>query len=99
MALTSAQRKQLRTLAHHLEPIVLVGKQGVSDALVRSAADALDAHELVKLKFNEHKDEKRTLLDEIALRTGAEVVGLVGHVATLYKWQADDTKRKINLPK
>lgn len=99
MALTSAQRKQLRALAHHLEPIVLVGKQGASDALVRSAADALDAHELVKLKFNEHKDGKRALLDEIALRTGAEVVGIVGHVATLYKWQADDTKRKINLSK
>jgi RNA-binding protein len=99
MSLTSGQRKMLRSLAHHLEPVVLVGKQGVTDTLVRSASEALEAHELVKVRFNEFKDEKQALAEEIARRTGAEVVGIVGHVATLYKRQQDPDKRLIDLPK
>ncbi len=98
MALTSSQRKQLRSLAHHIEPLVLVGKHGASDGLIQSAADALDAHELVKVRFNEFKDEKQALLAEITERTGAEVVGVIGHVAVIYKQQEDEEKRKIVLP-
>lgn len=97
--LTSNQRKFLRGLAHHLEPLVLVGKKGITDSFIRSVAEALDDHELIKLKFNERKDEKKELMAEIIRRTGAESVGLVGHVATIYKWQSDDQKRKIELPK
>ncbi len=97
MALTSSQRKQLRSLAHHIEPLVLVGKHGASDGLIKSAADALDAHELVKVRFNEFKDEKKALLADITERTGAELVGLIGHVAVIYKQQEDELKRKINL--
>lgn len=96
--LTSQQRKHLRSLAHHLEPLVLIGRAGASDMLVRSAADALDAHELIKVKFNEHKEEKRALTDDIAFRTGAEVVGIIGNTAILYKRQADEEKRKVELP-
>lgn len=98
-AITSSQRKFLRGLAHHLEPLVLVGKKGITDSFVRSVAEALDDHELIKLKFNEFKDDKKEFLAEILRRTGAESVSLVGHVATIYRWQADDQKRKIELPK
>jgi RNA-binding protein len=97
MPLTGAQRKFLRSLAHSLEPLALLGKQGLSDGFVNSVAAALDAHELVKVRFNEFKDDKRALLDELAARTESEVVGLVGHVATLYKRQEDDQRRKIDL--
>ena len=96
--LTSAQRKYLRAAAHHLEPIVLVGKQGITDMLVRSAAQALAAHELVKVRFNDHKDEKQALSAEIARRTASQLVGTIGHVATFYRPHDEPEKRKLVLP-
>lgn len=96
--LSSAQRKFLRGLAHHLDPVVLVGKQGVSDMLVRAILEALEAHELIKIRFNEFKNEKKKLTDEIARRTGAEIAGMIGHVAILFRPHPDPEKRKITLP-
>ena len=96
--LTSSQRKYLRKLGHHLDPVIIVGKQGVTDMLVRAVSDALEHHELVKIKFNEFKDEKKGLIDEVERRTGARIVGMIGHVALLYKENADEEKRKIVFP-
>ena len=64
--LTSSQRKFLRSRAHHLDPAVLVGKQGVTDTLVRAAQQSLEAHELIKIRFNEFKEEKRELAEPAA---------------------------------
>ena len=96
--LTSIQRKYLRSLAHHLDPLVLVGKQGVTDTLIAAADDALLAHELIKVRFNDHKDEKKALVQKIAEGTGAQVAGIVGHVATLYRPHPEEDKRRIVLP-
>ena len=96
--LTSSQRKFLRSRAHHLDPLILVGKQGVTDSLVRATSEALDDHELIKVRFNEFKDEKKELAEQIAFRTASQIVGMIGHVAIMYRWQSDDEKRKIELP-
>ncbi len=95
--INSAQRKQLRAMAHHLEPLILVGNGGVSDSLVKATSEVLDAHELIKVRFNEHKDQKKELIQELADRTGSLQVGMIGHVGILYKWQPDDEKRKVEL--
>ena len=96
--LTSAQRKYLRQLGHHLDPVIIVGKQGVTDMVVRAVTEALEHHELIKIRFNEFKDEKRELTDEIERRTGCHVAGMIGHVALLYKQNPDEEKRKIVFP-
>ena len=96
--LTSNDRKYLRSLAHHLKPVVYVGKQGVTDNLVAATDEALEALELVKVKFNEFKDEKGRLADEIETRTGAALVDIIGNVAILYREQEDEEKRRITLP-
>jgi len=96
--LTSTQRKYLRQVGHHLDPVVIIGKQGVTDMLVRAVTQTLEAHELVKVRFNEFKDQKRALAEEIEQRTGSHIVGMIGHVALFYKQQPDDEKRKIELP-
>lgn len=95
--LTSQQRKQLRSLAHHLDPLILVGKQGCTHALVRATGEALDDHELVKVKFNDFKDQKGEIIEELLRRTGGELVGAIGHVVILYREQPDPEKRKIVL--
>lgn len=96
--LSSAQRKYLRAQAHHLDPVILIGKQGLSDMVVRAVADALEAHELIKVRFNEFKDDKGELIDQIVQRTNCAVAGKIGHVAILYKRQSNPEKRKIQLP-
>ena len=96
--LTSADRKYLRSLAHELKPLVQVGKGGINDGLIASLNEVLDQHELVKVRFLEFKEEKKTLAVEIAKRAGCEQVGMIGHIAIYYREQEDEEKRKIKLP-
>ena len=96
--LTSSQRSFLKSQAHHLGPVVYVGKKGLSEELVEAVDEALDAHELIKIKFNEHKREKREIVAALVKQTGSVQVGLIGNVAILFRQQAEEEKRKIQLP-
>ena len=84
LTLTSRQRKHLRGLAHSLEPIVQVGRGGVTDAVLASVGDALLAHELVKVRLYEPED-KHGDADRLAAGTDAVLCGLVGHTVILYR--------------
>ncbi len=96
--LTGAQRRYLRSLAHHLDPICFVGKNGLTDAVVQAIGVAFDTHELLKLKFIDGKKEKRELSAAIEQRTNSAVVGLIGNIAILYRQHTDPEKRRIQLP-
>ncbi len=96
--LSGQQRNYLRAHAHSLDPIVLVGKQGVTDTLINAAQQALEAHELIKVKFNDFKKEREALTADICERTGAQTVAIIGNVAILYRQQDDEEKRRIILP-
>jgi len=96
-SLTPAQREQLRSLAHHLKPLVFLGHQGVTDALIAAVDENLTAHELIKVKFNDHKDEKRMLSAEIVERSESAMVGILGNVLTLYRPHSQEEKRRIRL--
>jgi RNA-binding protein len=96
--LTSAQRKYLRAKAHHLDPVVMVGKKGLTDELIGALDQALESHELVKLRFQDCKDEKEALLEDIMQRTGCAMAGLIGHVAILFRQQQDSDKQRYDLP-
>ena len=96
--LTGAQRKYLRGMAHYLKPVVQVGKNGLTDAVVESIDEALDIHELIKVRISDPGGQKRELSHEIADRTGSAWVGMVGFVLTLYRQQGDPEKRTIELP-
>jgi RNA-binding protein len=92
------QRRHLRGLAHGLQPVVMIGKDGLSDAVVAKTEAELVAHELIKVRFGDWKDEKRELLAELAARTRAELVGLVGHVGILFRQNREPKKRRIRVP-
>lgn len=96
--LTGAQKKYLRGLAHSLKPLVRVGRNGLTDGLVASLDEALDSHELVKLKFTDHQDQKRELAAEIDDRLGSVQAGAIGHVVIFYRQARDPEKRTIRLP-
>ena len=89
MTLSNPQIRQLKALAQRLEPVVYVGKAGVTDALLASVEQALNDHELIKIKFTAFKEQRKSLATEIAELTHSELVWIVGHVAVLYRAQPD----------
>lgn len=97
--LKGSERTYLRGLAHHLKPVVIVGEQGITDQLIQATNEALDLHELIKVKFNSFKEQKKTLAQDIEERTQSEMVGMIGHIAMFYRQQPDPEKRKIQVPK
>ena len=85
-------------MAHHLDPVVMVGKNGVTKNVLNMTDSALKSHELIKIKFVELKDQKKDITEEISGKTKSEIVGMIGHMAILYKQNPDKEKRKVNLP-
>jgi len=83
-ALRGFQRRHLRKLAHPLKPVVHVGEAGVSPPVLGALEQALDDHELVKVRLHEPEDKKE-LARILARETGAELCGLVGHTVILYR--------------
>jgi len=94
------QKKYLRGLAHKLQPVVYIGQKGVTDAVCDSLEEALNSHELIKVKFIENKEKavKKEICAQLELRSHAALAGLIGHVAILYRPHPDTDKRKISLP-
>ncbi len=94
------QRSYLRSLAHDLDPVVFIGQNGITEAVERSINEALDAHELIKLKFIEFKkkEQKDQISQGIEERTGCQMVGMIGHVAIFYRRHKEAKKRKIRVP-
>lgn len=96
--ITNKDRRYLRSLAQTLKPVVVVGKLGLTDALAGAVDRALNEHELIKVKFNDFKDDKQALVLELEQRTGCAVCTIIGHVAVLYRPHPDEEKRRITLP-
>ena len=92
--MTSSQRKILSSAASNLNPLVIVGQNGLTDGIVQKVAKVIDDHELIKVKFNEFKEEKKDLTADLCAQTGAEFVRIIGNVAILYKESSDPDKRK-----
>ena len=95
--LKGSQRKYLRSLAHHLKPVVMVGKNGVSEKLMASVNAALNDHELIKVKFVEFKEDKKEISKEIEQSTKSEVVEIIGNIAIFYRQHPQPELRKIKV--
>ncbi|MEO5345694.1 MAG: ribosome assembly RNA-binding protein YhbY [Magnetococcus sp. YQC-9] len=96
--LTGQQRKYLRGLAHGFQPVVWIGKEGLTLNLMLEVERALEDHELIKIKFNEFKEEKSLFCEEIVAATGCAQAGMIGHVAIFYRPRREVNKRRIVLP-
>ena len=97
MSLSGKQRRYLRALGHAMNPVVQIGRAGLSDEVVQAIAAALEQHELIKIKLASGSDHHR---DEVAERaasaTGAEVAQVLGNTVLLYR--AHPEKPVIALP-
>ena len=97
MELNSKQRKDLEKYAHNLQPVVIVGGAGVSDGVIKMVDNSLTAHELIKIKFNEYKDEKKKLTDDICNKCDATLVRIIGNIAIIYRQAEKIEDRKFKL--
>lgn len=95
--LTGAQRRYLRGQGSLIRPHVFVGKNGLAEPVVKAIDEALDDHELIKVRFLDFKDEKKNLSADIEKLCGCEMVGMVGHVAVFFRRHSDPEKRRISL--
>lgn len=101
MELTSKQRAYLRGLANTLEPIVIIGKDGIGENLVKQANDALEARELIKCRVLENSMlTAREACDTLSVLTRSEQVQVIGTRFVLYRpTHRKDKKDRILLPK
>jgi putative RNA-binding protein, YhbY family len=98
MALSSSQIRYLRSLAHDLHPVVMLGNKGATEAVAKELNLALDIHELVKVKLSGgDKEQRQAQIDFLTAGTQAEQVHLIGHVVVLFRRNADEPK--IALPR
>ena len=97
MPLNGKQRRYLRGLGHDLEPVVMLGKEGITDGVVGALAEALGTHELVKVKLGQSfPDDRHDGAARLAARSGAELVQVLGNTLLLYRPREEEPT--IRLP-
>jgi len=85
MTLTTKQKQQLKAKAHHLDPQIQIGKNGVTPEQIQTIKNHLKTHELLKIKFNDYKKQKTELSNQITTETESEQVDLIGNTLIIYK--------------
>jgi len=100
MSLTNVQKKYLKGLAHSQKPIVLVGQKGITPELLTALKEALESHELIKIKFleNKEKESKKEMTQQIVEETQSELLSTIGHTVIFFKRARKPENRKIQLP-
>jgi RNA-binding protein len=97
IALSSAQIRHLRGLAHALKPVVQLGHAGLTAAVLRTIEEGLLAHELIKVRLSgEDREARAVAAARIVSGTGAAQVQILGHVLSLYRPHPD--KPRLQLP-
>ncbi|HET6805195.1 MAG TPA: YhbY family RNA-binding protein [Frateuria sp.] len=93
MPISPSQRRYLRSLAHDLHPVILLGAKGATPAVVKELDLALSHHELVKVKLSGgDKEEREAQIAYLIDGTGAESVQQIGRTATLFRRNEDEPK-------
>ena len=98
MNLNSSQRKYLRSLAHHIKPHVYIGKNNITEGVITSVDENLDAHELIKIKSHDSKLTSDDII-KIEKKLKFSIVGKIGKTIIVYRQNSDKELRKIKLPK
>lgn len=85
MALTGKQRHYLRGLAHHRNPVVMVGEAGLTENVLAEIDQALAHHELIKVKLRADREQREQMIQAICEQASCEAVQKIGQIAVLYR--------------
>ncbi|MBS0383505.1 MAG: ribosome assembly RNA-binding protein YhbY [Proteobacteria bacterium] len=98
MSLNSSQIRYLRGLAHPLKPVLLLGGKGVTPGVLKELEQALDDHELIKVRLSGADRAARSAeIEKLVASSRAEAVQSIGHIAVLYR--RNDEQPQIALPR
>ncbi len=96
MEISGKQKRFLRGLGHHLKPVVMIGKDEINQTLIDATEEALELHELIKLKLQEGcLSDRKSVAAELARQTGSAIAQILGHTFLLYRPAKEP---KIKLP-
>lgn len=99
MPITTKQRAYLRGLAAELAPVTQIGKNGITENVVKTLNDALEAHELVKVTVLETSPvTAKECMEPLCAALKSDPVQVIGRKLVLYRRQPDADKRKVELP-
>jgi RNA-binding protein len=97
-ALSIQERKRLRQIGHALNPVVMLGGQGLTENVIEETNRALNDHELIKVKIvAEDREARAALIEEIAQATEAQIVQTIGKIVLLYKKAPKQNPKLSNL--
>ena len=93
----NVQKKFLRQAAHHIDPVIWIGKNGITENVIKEIVRALEHHELIKVKIlqTEKKGQEENI-QKICVDTDAELIHSIGNVLTLYKKNTKNSTIKIS---
>lgn len=95
--LTGKERSILRSIGNKLEPIVMIGKNGITENLLRQLDEALEARELVKGRVLPHQEfDVKIIAEELAAKIGADIVQIIGRNILFYRPPQDGSPSKID---
>ncbi|MAY38932.1 MULTISPECIES: ribosome assembly RNA-binding protein YhbY [Spongiibacter] len=96
--LTASDKKQLRSIGHNLNPVVMIGDKGLSEGVMLELNRALEDHELIKVKVNvADPQERREVIEQLCTDSRAELVQAIGKIALLYRAAQKPNPRLSNL--
>lgn len=95
LPLSAAQRSSLRSQAHDLSPVVMIGDAGLTDAVIKETEAALNAHQLIKVRvFSDEKDVRTEYLNTLCDKLGAAPVQHIGKLLVIYRPESAAPKKK-----
>ena len=97
MKISNLQIKRLKALAHHLKPVVNIGKEGLTEGSVCSISEKLEKSELIKIRFSKNKDIKQELSKEIIKKTQSIKVSVIGNTLIIFKQAENPKNRQIKI--
>ena len=83
--MNSADKKKLRAEAHSLKPVVMIGQSGLTAGVLNELDQALNTHELLKIKIRAERDDRKLISAQLCAETGAELIQSIGQIAVLYR--------------
>ncbi|GAB5378945.1 MAG: ribosome assembly RNA-binding protein YhbY [Aliiglaciecola sp.] len=97
MKLSNKQKQYLKGLAHPLKPVVQLGGNGLTEGVLAEIENAINHHELIKVKVpTDDREEKQLIMDAILRETQAEKLQVIGHILVMFRQSVD---KKIDIPR
>ena len=98
MSLTQEQKKQFKSIGHHLKPIVTIADNGLTENVLAELDRALNDHELIKIQLRlGEREDRKAIVDELRQKSSCILVQSIGKVALVYRKNAQPNKNLSNI--